>query len=292
MASRFVVYPEDWEQIAGTIKKKSASITKRKLSDLPNIRYRLQAEQHYAPLIRQAIAGSVSGVAAAITEALSKTQKAPSGELAIARAAVAKNVTLSGTKLAEIFVKMRTDAGHVGILTASEELGDGHNAEHEFAQTALGIDWDNWHPGDPTASALTGRHAKSIENVGLHIDGILSTTTDRISQLIANGMTEGSTAREIADSIGEYVDSEDRAMMIAITETNMAYNLAAVDSYADSGITQWSWLAYDDDKVCDTCSDNDGKQYDVSEEDVPPEHPSCRCTVQAVFSTGQEDSNE
>ena len=74
-------------------------------------------------------------------------------------------------------------------------------------------------------------------------------------------------------------------MTIAITETNMAYNLAATDTYAASGIEQWTWLAYDDNMTCEECDARDGEVYDVSDTDVPPEHPSCRCTVQAVIST-------
>jgi Papain fold toxin 1, glutamine deamidase len=69
--------------------------------------------------------------------------------------------------------------------------------------------------------------------------------------------------------------------MIAIPETNRAYNAASIDTYQAAGLTEWEWVAYDE--ACDECSSQEGN-HSIGDP-YPPEHPNCRCGVSPVVDS-------
>ena len=105
-------------------------------------------------------------------------------------------------------------------------------------------------------------------------------------------MNQRQAAPEIGDRIAEFVDGlfgrpphlkelenpVTRGDVIATTEANRAYSLAALDTYQSAGVTQWNWVAYD--TACEACLDREANSpYDITDTDCPPEHPNCMCTV-------------
>jgi hypothetical protein len=81
--------------------------------------------------------------------------------------------------------------------------------------------------------------------------------------------------------IGQIVNNPTRGDIIATTEANRAYNVAAVDTYQASGATGWDWVAYD--TACDECLNLESANPHSFDEDLtPPDHPNCMCTTSAV----------
>jgi hypothetical protein len=140
-----------------------------------------------------------------------------------------------------------------------------------------GVDWDKWKPGDSEAALKVseGRFGDLLKNAGLTLRNIDKTTTDRIGNAIAQGLTNGDTASTIGDAVNAIIDDPIRADVIAMTETSRAFNSAAIDSYTESGLDGWEWLAYEG--ACDECGDDAGPHN--FGDDFPPAHPSCRCGV-------------
>jgi SPP1 gp7 family putative phage head morphogenesis protein len=97
-------------------------------------------------------------------------------------------------------------------------------------------------------------------------------------------MASKSSQQEISASINSIINDPARADMIAITETNRAYNAATIDSYQAAGVTTWTWQAYEG--ACDICLSQEGEH--VMGDPYPPAHPLCRCTVPELpTSTGE-----
>ena len=54
-----------------------------------------------------------------------------------------------------------------------------------------------------------------------------------------------------------------------------------IDGYKDAGVTKVKWVTAQDEKVCRTCRERDGKIYPIGK--IPPRpHYHCRCTWEPV----------
>jgi len=116
-----------------------------------------------------------------------------------------------------------------------------------------------------------------LESANVTIQGIGDTTTDRIGNVIAQGLADGSPVATITAGIGDYIGNPDRAFTIAQTETSRAMISSQASEYAALGFAQFEWLAYDG--ACDECLDQeDANPHDLGD-DQPPGHPSCRCSI-------------
>lgn len=124
-----------------------------------------------------------------------------------------------------------------------------------------------------------------------------------VTDAIEGGWSNDKLAGAIADS---YAFSEERAMTIARTETQMAANAGAVEGYRASGVVaRKQWVTAEDDLVEEECLDNaaagDGGDgiLDLDEDypsgdDAPPAHPNCRCVIAPVvdFSDTEQPDQE
>lgn len=81
---------------------------------------------------------------------------------------------------------------------------------------------------------------------------------------------------------GPWRSPEQRAAVIARTETMRAYNAGAVAGIREAGADRVEWIATEDERTCPICSPRDGQTYPVGEVDVPA-HPRCRCIVTAWY---------
>ena len=163
-------------------------------------------------------------------------------------------------------------------------------------------------------AALDYGKERSAEMVGMRVNDagelvqnpnaewqITEGTRDGIRATVEDAMRTGATNDEIAASLqASYGFSDDRAMMIARTETQMAANAGALEGYKASGVVQGKlWSTADDDLVSEDCQENaDAGELALDAEfpsgdDAPPAHPNCRCSiVPVVFEAeqGEEDT--
>jgi SPP1 gp7 family putative phage head morphogenesis protein len=114
-----------------------------------------------------------------------------------------------------------------------------------------------------------------MANNGVVARGISDTTLERMGDLIAKGIQEGSSYKQISKSLQEVISSPVRADIIAITETTRAFNTSSIDFYQEAQLPGWEWVAYAG--ACPKCQAQAGpKQF---KDPHPPGHPSCRCSV-------------
>jgi len=266
--------------------------TKASLADLPGIQHKLAIEKHYAPVIDKALSESVTGINSAISAALTAAgSKAAGSGIDVT---IRQELKFNATPLVNALRGVYSDASYIGTAYAVRDLGDGASLSYEMAKAAAGIDWSSWEPGSPEAAALLDNGAldSRLAQLGITIQGlpdladaIGQTTLDRVGNAISDGVAAGLPSRTIASNITPLVQNPARAMVIATTETNRAYNQAATDQYAAAGISQYEWVAFDDESTCRECSDNAGPHDIGGDLAPPPAHPNCRCTVDAVIST-------
>ena len=144
------------------------------------------------------------------------------------------------------------DAGKLGSQTAAD---------------ALGVDVA------PTRSTQI-----LLDQANITLKGIDNTALGRISDSIANGISNGDAHGDIADAVNAIIDDPARADVIAITEANRAYNASFIDQLAANGETQFDWVNEDD--PCPECEEQLGP-HDITD-NGPPLHPNCRCIAVAI----------
>jgi hypothetical protein len=159
---------------------------------------------------------------------------------------------------------------------------------------ALQTDWRNWKPGNQAAARLVkppNGLKRLLDGRGVKIQGMGSTTLNRIGTALADGLRAGSTRREVARAIDEIINDPERALTIAGTEMSSAVVQASYDMYRESGVEQVEWLVAD---PCDDCQENlDQSPIGIDDSWIngdPPVHPNCMCDVAPyVVDTGLWD---
>ena len=241
---------------------KGSSLTKRKSSDLPGYEARVKNEKKHHAAILAALGLGVKGIKGAIKQAMKSVHVTgnPDAILSAVNLAVAQNVTLDPAPIAEALTNVIKDAGQLGNIGGSAQV-------QRIPLTKIG----------PTLQAR-------LDNVDAVTKGIGQNSLTRIRTAIVDGIANGSSASDIADQINSVIADPYRADMIAITETNTAYNAAALDTYTEAGADGWDWLAYDD--ACEICLEGEAANpHPLDDTDIPSDssHPNCRCTVSPVL---------
>lgn len=213
---------------------------KRKSEDLPSYKHLQRIAKDHAGFIASAIVGGVAGITLAIEQALGGTSPAD---------AVAANVTFDSSRAATMLSSLYTTAGDLGSKTAASSLGT-----------------------DAVASRST---AQLLQDAGITLKGISDSAMGRMSNAIANGIAQGSSARDIGTAVNDIIIDPRRADVIATTEANRSFNAAFQDQLSAAGETQFDWIT--DGDPCPECADLEGPQdLDV---EPPPLHPNCQCTL-------------
>jgi SPP1 gp7 family putative phage head morphogenesis protein len=115
------------------------------------------------------------------------------------------------------------------------------------------------------------------------LDGVTDAMSTKMSRILAQGIGDGLHPTEIANLLDDELDlGEARSRMIARTEIIRAHAEASLDTYESFGVDEVSgeaeteWLATDDDRVCEECSDMSGEIFTVDEaRGMIPVHPNC-----------------
>jgi len=155
-------------------------------------------------------------------------------------------------------------------------IDNGVTFDASAAVTALGDLYDS-------AAGLAGARSTAdlLASRGITLKGISDTAMTRMSDAISQGLANGDAHGTIADAVNAIIDDPARADVIAITESNRAYNDAFVSQLSDAGYTQFEWVT--DADPCPECEELAGV-HDIGD-DPPPEHPSCRCISVAPETT-------
>ena len=129
--------------------------------------------------------------------------------------------------------------------------------------------------------------ARVLEAAGQRVTEINRTTRDGLAEVISQGIDQGMGAAELGRAIESWSGwDEYRAEMIARTETGIAYNEAALASYADAGVEQVHVTDGDGDDECAPWSDWTGP---IDEAPEPLGHPNCTRDIEPVVGYTAED---
>src|ERR1035437_6087777 len=104
------------------------------------------------------------------------------------------------------------------------------------------------------------------------ITDIDSTTQDRVQEIIANGVRDSLSDKEVADKLTPLFGG-DRADLIARTEMATAWNLGVVNTLKDAGE---EYVFVTDGDSDEECQNADGEIWTLEEAEANPlEHPNC-----------------
>ena len=122
---------------------------------------------------------------------------------------------------------------------------------------------------------------------------------------LTQGVLTGKGIPEVARDIGRVVQDKDafrragktvfksaqqRATLIARTETLRAHNEGRMAFYRAVGVTKVQWITAEDERTCPTCAPLDGSILEFESGPTPPLHANCRCTV-AAYRLSKIESN-
>jgi SPP1 gp7 family putative phage head morphogenesis protein len=187
-------------------------------------------------------------------------------------------------QLGRVLRNLWTEAWHLGTSSARGLT----------AGTAT-PNWGDWVPGDPEAArryiddpdspnagALRALlHAQGIDV----IKSIAQTRMPDLEQAIGQAILHGDNADTLANRIEPILRVQQRAGMIATTETARAVSAATQDTYKQQGIDRVTWEIAPDERVCVVCAANHdagptGRDEPFPSGDLyPPAHPWCRCAL-------------
>lgn len=109
-----------------------------------------------------------------------------------------------------------------------------------------------------------------------------------LDDILANGITQGKTATEMAVQLSNTMQSSfNVAHRLVRTETINTLNRSAIRSYKDAGIKKVQWWAAEDERTCPECGKHHGTAYEIGKEPNLPAHPGCRCTWIPVLNEAQ-----
>ena len=203
--------------------------------------------------IQTALAASITGVSTAITHALrSSNLDAP----VAAKQAVDSYINFNSAQSVKSLQSLYSVALEAGAQTEAKTLG---------------------------ANAILGDRAQQlIQRAGVTIKGINDTTQNRIYTAISDGVANGDAHDTITAAVDAIINDPGRADIIAETETNRAYQLAAQDVASANGAVGFNWIT--DSDPCVECIElASANPHDISEL-VPPDHPSCLCDAEFIYT--------
>lgn len=191
--------------------------------------------------------------------------------------AFAAALHLDDEQLREVLRSLYADSYMAGAKDAADTLGHSLDPDGVLAQAVTGVDWDTWKPGHPKASALVadGGFQRLLDEAGVVIRGIDSTTQERIGAAVEAGLRAGDGIEAIAGEIAKLVDSASRARLIAVTEVNRAMTLASAATYRENGVQEWDLLTQPD--ACPRCvAIRDANPHPMTDTaEMSPVHPMC-----------------
>lgn len=134
--------------------------------------------------------------------------------------------------------------------------------------------------------AVTANHGKG--NFSSRLYKHSKTLSKDLQENLTVGLIRGESVDTMAKRISRRLDvSMSNAKRLVRTETAYIHELATMESYKEAGIEKYRFLATLDNKTSEICQELDRKEFPVEKatpgENLPPMHPNCRSTTEAVF---------
>ena len=134
--------------------------------------------------------------------------------------------------------------------------------------------------------AVTANHGKG--NFSSRLYKHSKTLSRDLQENLTVGLIRGESVDKMAKRISRRLDvSMSNAKRLVRTETAYIHELATMESYKEAGIEKYRFLATLDNKTSEICQELDRKEFPVEKaipgENLPPMHPNCRSTTEAVF---------
>lgn len=197
----------------------------------------------------------------------------------------AAQMALDTGALRQLIQALHADGYVSGAQTATDQLVENGGAvvTSDLTDATTGIDWDNWTPGDPATAALVddGGLAELLAKADITINGLTTTTLDRLTTALADNLQQGGTVQQLAAVVSGIVDDPDRAATIATTETNRAMTAGQMTVFRTNGIQGFDWLS--SASACYLCQAETEDNPHGMGDDTPPGHPNCRCAISPVL---------
>jgi len=279
---------------AGGLQKKKTKILARIDHDRPAVK---KAEKAITKLFRARFAKQRAALVAAVKAEAQKLLKMDQGELLDlwdslseeGKDKLRKSVTtqLKGTAkdgasqgLTQVMDFAGPTEGDLDAMLSQANERAVAYAEDRGAEL-VGMKWDH----DSGAYIENPNPEWAIDN----------TTRDKIRDLVAMAEDKGWSNAELADAIqADTAFSDERAEMIARTETAFADIQGNLAGWEASGVVESKEWSVSQDEVCDECLALDGKVIGLDEDfpdGDPPLHPNCRCDLlPGVISQEQIDA--
>lgn len=115
------------------------------------------------------------------------------------------------------------------------------------------------------------------------LKGVASDTATRMTRVLADGLVEGASPRDVARDLAAQVDvGRDRALTISRTEIIRAHAEGQLTALEQMGVAEVGvmveWAVTDDAKLCKLCAPLEGVVLSIEDaRGMLPRHPSCRC---------------
>lgn len=133
-------------------------------------------------------------------------------------------------------------------------------------------------PGGDATDARTAALAWAREHAGELVQDINGTSRTLVRESVAAWLQTGQPVESLA-AILRPAFGEDRADLIAVTETTRALTAGTLASWRSAGVERYRWNTSGDERVCPQCGPLDGVTYRVGRGPEPPLHPRCRCWI-------------
>ena len=114
---------------------------------------------------------------------------------------------------------------------------------------------------------------------------LLAKTLDKI---ITDSIITGNSYAKTTAKLAQRLDVETyKAERLVRTEIAHTMNQGHKESYKEAGVTQYEYLAADDERTSEECGALDGQIFNMEDavegENFPIIHPNCRCTILPVI---------
>lgn len=222
------------------------------------------AEAEITKVLNGALVAQRKAVTQRIDKVVSKAEEAPK---LVIPAAVFAFTQKEKARIFRIFEKVYLDGAQ--------------RATKQVAEVLVGTDYSVKAFRDKAADWAAKNGAKLLK-------GVSDTTRDFVNRAVARGIDEGFSVSEIADTLkGGYAFSEDRAYVIANTETARADVEGNLEAYREAKVEMKRWLL--GAGACELCQTNAAQgaipmdEAFSSGDMAPPAHPNCRCDILPVL---------
>jgi len=193
----------------------------------------------------------------------------------------------------DTLVDMLVDAASLGGKTGLAQV----DWVQGTSKAAIGISWDmvnqavlDWVLGSGRLMPM-GRHDDGyVDSIML---ALYMTSERQIRQSIGEWVSNGLPLHSLITQLERSVYSEQRAKIIAVTETTRAYAEGNRAAWRVSGVIErMRWQTSVDEMVCPVCRPLSGQIVEVTADGwqgesgvvFPPAHPRCRCWVTPVVA--------